>query len=47
MGRRRVGSNIERKISGIPRRYGVENWSKKVRIMVRFRSGFWLLWVPY
>lgn len=25
MGRRRAGSNVERRISGIPRRYGLEN----------------------
>lgn len=41
VGRRRVGSNIDRRISGIPRRYGLENWSKKVRIMVKFKGCFW------
>lgn len=43
MGRRRAGNSVERRTSGIPRRYGLENWSKKVRIMVKFRGGFWLL----
>lgn len=36
-GRRRAGNVIEIKIKGIPRKEGLENWSKKLRFMVRFR----------
>lgn len=45
VGRRSVGSSIDSKISGIPSRCGLENWSKKLMIMVRFRGCFWWLWV--
>ena len=37
-GRRRAGNVIEMKISGIPSRDGLENWSKKLRFMVRFKG---------
>ncbi len=37
-GRSRAGNVIEIRISGIPRREGLENWSKKLRFMVRFRG---------
>lgn len=37
-GRSRPGSSVERRISGTPKRWGLENWSKKVRVMVRFRG---------
>lgn len=39
-GRRRAGNVIEIKIRGIPRKVGLENWSKKLRFMVRFRGWF-------
>lgn len=37
-GRRRAGNVIEMRMSGIPRKDGLENWSKKLRFMVRFRG---------
>lgn len=37
-GSRRAGNVIEMRISGIPRKDGLENWSKKLRFMVRFRE---------
>lgn len=37
-GSSRAGNVIEIRISGIPRRDGLENWSKKLRFMVRFRG---------
>lgn len=40
-GKRRAGNVIEIKIRGIPSREGLENWSKKLRFMVRFK-GMWL-----
>lgn len=36
-GSSRAGNVIEMRISGIPRRDGLENWSKKLRFMVRFK----------
>uniref|UniRef100_A0A8D2NDK7 Uncharacterized protein n=1 Tax=Zonotrichia albicollis TaxID=44394 RepID=A0A8D2NDK7_ZONAL len=33
-GSRRAGNVIEVRISGIPRRDGLENWSKKLKFMV-------------
>lgn len=42
-GSRRVGRSRDGRISGIPRRYGLENWSKKLRFMVRFRERVLLL----
>lgn len=38
---RRAGNVIAIRIRGIPSRDGLENWSKKLRFMVRFR-GRWL-----
>ena len=40
VGRSRAGNSIESRISGIPKRQGLVNWSKKLRFMVRFRAGF-------
>lgn len=40
VGRRRAGNSVASRIRGIPRRYGLENWSKKLKIMVRFRGDF-------
>lgn len=40
VGNSRVGNNTESRISGIPRRYGLVNWSKKLRFMVRFKVRF-------
>uniref|UniRef100_A0A8C3NMD0 Uncharacterized protein n=1 Tax=Geospiza parvula TaxID=87175 RepID=A0A8C3NMD0_GEOPR len=37
-GSRRAGNVMEMRISGIPRRDGLENWSKKLKFMVRFRG---------
>lgn len=37
-GRSRAGNVMEMRIRGIPRREGLENWSKKLRFMVRFRG---------
>uniref|UniRef100_A0A8C9KU04 Uncharacterized protein n=1 Tax=Serinus canaria TaxID=9135 RepID=A0A8C9KU04_SERCA len=37
-GIRRAGNVIEIRMSGIPSRDGLENWSKKLRFMVRFRG---------
>lgn len=37
-GSRRAGNVIEMRISGIPRKDGLENWSKKLTFMVRFRG---------
>uniref|UniRef100_A0A8D2M7Y7 Uncharacterized protein n=1 Tax=Zonotrichia albicollis TaxID=44394 RepID=A0A8D2M7Y7_ZONAL len=34
----RAGNVFEMRISGVPRRDGLENWSKKVEFMVRFRG---------
>lgn len=39
-GRRRAGNVIAMRIRGIPRKDGLENWSKKLRFMVRFRELF-------
>lgn len=39
-GRRRAGNSMERRISGIPKRHGLVNWSKKLRFMVRIRGRF-------
>lgn len=36
-GSRRAGNVIEMRISGIPRKDGLENWSKKLTFMVRLR----------
>ena len=47
VGMSRAGKSIESKISGIPRRQGLVNWSKKLRFMVRFRGLFWWLWEFY
>lgn len=38
VGRCKAGNNIESRISGIPRRHGLVNWSKKLRFMVRLRG---------
>lgn len=38
MGSSMEGKSSDKRTSGIPRRYGLENWSKKVRVMVRFRG---------
>lgn len=46
-GRSRAGNVIEIRISGIPSRDGLENWSKKLRFMVRFRGwclGWWWIY---
>ena len=40
-GSSRAGKVIAIRIRGIPRREGLENWSKKLRFMVRFK-GMWL-----
>lgn len=43
-GRSKAGNVIEMRISGIPSRDGLENWSKKLRFMVRLRGwclGWW------
>lgn len=40
VGKRRAGNRRDKGISGIPRRYGLENWSKKLRFMVRFTGWF-------
>lgn len=37
-GIKRAGNVIEMRMSGIPRKDGLENWSKKLRFMVRFRG---------
>uniref|UniRef100_A0A8C9MFI4 Uncharacterized protein n=1 Tax=Serinus canaria TaxID=9135 RepID=A0A8C9MFI4_SERCA len=37
-GIRRAGNVIEIRMSGIPSRDGLENWSKKLRFMVRFKG---------
>lgn len=37
-GRSRAGNVIEMRIKGIPKRDGLENWSKKLRFMVRFKG---------
>lgn len=34
----RAGNSIDSRISGIPSRHGLVNWSKKVMFMVRFRG---------
>uniref|UniRef100_A0A8D2M8N5 Uncharacterized protein n=1 Tax=Zonotrichia albicollis TaxID=44394 RepID=A0A8D2M8N5_ZONAL len=39
-GSRRAGNVIEMRISGIPRRDGLENWSKKLKFMVRSCCNF-------
>lgn len=39
-GRSRAGNVNEMRIRGIPRNDGLENWSKKLRFMVRFRGLF-------
>lgn len=36
----RAGNNIEMRIRGIPIRYGLANWSKKLKFMVRFMEWF-------
>lgn len=46
-GSKRAGNNVESRISGIPRRHGLVNWSKKLRFMVRFKEWFWWLWGFY
>lgn len=44
-GSSRAGNSIESRISGMPNKHGLVNWSKKLRFMVRFRRRFWgLLW---
>lgn len=35
VGNSRAGKSIDSRISGIPRRHGLANWSKKLRFMVR------------
>ena len=35
-----AGNSIDSRISGIPRRQGLANWSKKLRFMVRFMGWF-------
>lgn len=43
-GSRRAGNVSEIRISGMPRSDGLENWSKKFRLMVRFKGlclGLW------
>lgn len=42
-GKSRAGKVIATRIRGIPSREGLENWSKKLRFMVRFKMG-WLEW---
>lgn len=42
-GSSKVGNRRDNGMSGIPRRYGLENWSKKLRFMVRFRGLVWLV----
>lgn len=37
-GSNRVGNSIEIRISGIPKRQGLANWSKKFKIMVSFKG---------
>uniref|UniRef100_A0A8D2MA33 Uncharacterized protein n=1 Tax=Zonotrichia albicollis TaxID=44394 RepID=A0A8D2MA33_ZONAL len=37
-GSRRAGNVVEMRISGIPRKDGLENWSEKLKFMVRFRG---------
>lgn len=39
-GRSRAGNVIAIRIKGIPRKDGLENWSKKLRFMVKFK-GWW------
>lgn len=39
-GRRRAGNVMEIRIRGIPSKDGLENWSKKLRFMVKFREWF-------
>lgn len=36
-GSSRAGNNMESMISGIPNSWGLANWSKKLKFMVRFR----------
>jgi len=33
-----AGNSIESRIRGIPKRYGLANWSKKLRFMAKFRG---------
>lgn len=42
-GNSRVGNSIEIRMSGIPRKQGLVNWSKKLRFMVSLRKGCWQL----
>lgn len=44
VGSRRAGNSIESRISGIPSRHGLVNWSKKLKFMVRFRGWFCWWW---
>lgn len=37
-GSRRAGRRSDGRVRGIPSRQGLENWSKKLRFMVRFRG---------
>lgn len=37
-GSRSAGNVIAIRIKGMPRREGLENWSKKLRFMVRFKE---------
>ena len=39
-GNSRAGKSSDNRINGIPRRWGLENWSKKLRFMVRIRGWF-------
>ena len=41
----KAGNAVAMRINGIPRREGLENWSKKLRFMVRFRGLCLELWV--
>lgn len=46
-GIRRAGNVIEMRMSGIPSNDGLENWSKKLRFMVRFRGWCLERWEVY
>lgn len=37
-GSSKAGNSIESRIRGIPSSWGLANWSKKLRFMVRFRG---------
>lgn len=38
VGMSRAGNSMDNRISGIPSRHGLVNWSKKFMFMVRFRG---------